>query len=433
MTLSRLARVPRPLRLFLGLAAGAILFATLSPSDVSERLPPWWCVACGERGGADFILNVILFMPLGAALRLAGARRRRAVAGGGVLSLCIELTQTMVPGRDTSLGDVIANTLGTFAGFQLADLTLAVARRPHPRPGTFAAPAAALLALAVVAVTGIALRPSYPPSTYYGQWTPDLDGGLEWYRGHVLRVRLGDTPVPSQRLEDQEQVHTLLRAGTPLDVTALAGPPPRRMAPLFSIYDDLEREILMLAPRGADLVIRFRTVSLDWGLDRPFLTLPGALAGVRAGDTLRVTLWRDHGRLCLALDGRRDCALAFTAGAGWSVLIFPGRFGAWVKVLLGAMWVGGILLPAGFLARSRNALAAVGAAALVGLAVVPGAVGLGPTPPAEWIGAAAGIALGVWARSAIPRIRFLQPPAPASRPTPQTSATSSPRQRSIRP
>ena len=427
MTLSRLARVPRPIRLLLGLALGAILFATLRPAVVDERLPPWWCVICGDRGGADFILNVILFTPLGFALRLAGARRRRAVAGGAVLSLCIELTQAMIPGRDTSLGDVLANTTGTLVGFLLAALVLAAARRP--RAGTVTAPAATLLALAVVALTGIALHPSFPPSTYYAQWTPDLDGDLEWYRGRVLRAQLGDTPVPSRRLDDQEAVHTLLQAGAPLDVTALAGPPPRRMAPLFSIYDDRQREILMIAPRDSALVLRFRTASLDWGLDRPFLTLPRALAGVRPGDTLRVTLWRDHGQLCLTLDGRRNCALHFTAGAGWSVLIFPEGFGAWVRALLGAMWVGGILLPAGFLARSRDAMTAVGAATLVGLAVVPGAVGLGPTPPLEWIGAAAGIALGAWARIAIPRIPFLQPAAP----TPQTSAASTPRQRSIRP
>jgi len=421
--LRRIAALPRPLRFALGLTVGAILYATLQPADVLERVPPWWCVACGDRGRADFILNVILFLPFGCAIGLTGARWRTALWSGFFLSTCIELTQAFVPGRDTSLGDVISNSSGTVLGFFIAGLIVAAARRHRP-PGLPTALATAL-ALVIIAGTGVALTPSYLHSIYYGQWTPDLDGGLEWYRGRVLDAGLGALALPSRQLDDQEQVRALLAHGAPLEVTALAGPPPTRLAPLFSIYDEQEREILLIAPRRHDLVIRFWTRSLTWGLDRPYLTLAGALDGVQPGDTLHLHLWREGGGLCVAVNGRRECGLGFTAGAGWSVLIYPESFGAWARALLDATWVWGILLPAGFFATSRPTLAGAAAAAFLGLALLPGAVGLHATPWWEWVGAAAGIATGWWGRGALARLP--RQPVP-----PQIVLTSSARHRSMR-
>jgi VanZ family protein len=400
--LRRIATLPRPLRFALGLAVGAILYATLQPAAAVERVVPWWCVACGDKGRADFVLNVILFIPLGSMLRLAGARRRTAALIGMFLSIAIELTQAFIPGRDTTLGDVISNTTGTLVGFAVAAIVLAQARRhtPPALPTAFFT----ALALGVIALTGVALQPAFPPSTYYGQWTANLDGGLEWYRGHVLRATLGTTPLPSRELDHQEQIRTLLSSGASLEVTALAGPPPSGMAPLFSIFDDGQREILMIAPQRKDLVIRFWTRSLGWGLDRPYATVAGALAGVRPGDTLHVRWWREAGRACVLVDRRRDCHLGFTAGAGWSVLIYPESFGRWVHILLNAMWVGGILLPVGFFATSRTTLLAASAAVALGLVVIPGAVGLSATLVWEWLGAALGIGVAVWGRRFLARI-----------------------------
>lgn len=424
MSLRRIAALPRPLRFALGLSVGAILYATLQPADVAERMIPWWCVACGDRGKADFILNVILFLPFGGAIGLTGARWRTALWSGCFLSTFIELTQAFVPGRDTTLGDVISNTSGAVLGFFIAGVILAAARRT----GSPALPTAltTALALAIVAGTGVALHPAYPHSIYYGQWTADLGGGLEWYRGHVLDATLGTMALPSRQLDDQAQVQALLARGAPLLVTALAGPPPNRMAPLFSIYDEQEREILLIAPRRHDLVIRYWTRSLTWGLDRPYLTLAGALAGVHPGDTLHLHLWREGGRSCVAVNGRQDCGLGFTAGAGWSVLIYPESFGTWLRALLDATWVWGILLPAGFFATSRPTLAGASAAVLLGLALLPGAVGLHATPVWEWAGAAAGIATGWWGRRVLARM-----PRQPARP-PQIVFTSSAKHRSTR-
>lgn len=71
----------------------------------------------------DFGLNIVAFMPLGAALWLDGRRRRlgwhawlRAVLLSGALSLLIEVLQQYLPDRNASNVDLLANTLGGALG-----------------------------------------------------------------------------------------------------------------------------------------------------------------------------------------------------------------------------------------------------------------------------------------------------------------------------
>jgi glycopeptide antibiotics resistance protein len=68
--------------------------------------------------------NVVLFAPLGAVLRVRGVGLRRTAVLGLVLSTAIELTQLGVPGRTTSVDDVLLNTLGIVAGSLLAARSL---------------------------------------------------------------------------------------------------------------------------------------------------------------------------------------------------------------------------------------------------------------------------------------------------------------------
>ena len=64
--------------------------------------------------------NVVLFAPLGAVLRARGAELGQATVRGLALSLAIELTQLGIPGRTTSVDDVLLNTLGVVVGYLLA-------------------------------------------------------------------------------------------------------------------------------------------------------------------------------------------------------------------------------------------------------------------------------------------------------------------------
>lgn len=112
---------------FLGLSLTAILFLTMMP------MPEWqWqpekrfdsCILCTRSAVPDFLENILLFLPLGAALAVRRYRLWSSVLFGGLLSLAIEIAQFVVPGRDPSLQDIICNTLGTFIGFRIAHPSL---------------------------------------------------------------------------------------------------------------------------------------------------------------------------------------------------------------------------------------------------------------------------------------------------------------------
>ena len=40
---------------------------------------PVYCIVCGDTGSVDFFLNILLFVPLGLGLALAGFSWRRAL------------------------------------------------------------------------------------------------------------------------------------------------------------------------------------------------------------------------------------------------------------------------------------------------------------------------------------------------------------------
>ena len=62
----------------------------------------------------------MLFAPLGAVLRARGVELGQATARGLALSFAIELAQLGIPGRTTSVDDVLLNTLGAVLGYLLA-------------------------------------------------------------------------------------------------------------------------------------------------------------------------------------------------------------------------------------------------------------------------------------------------------------------------
>jgi glycopeptide antibiotics resistance protein len=61
--------------------------------------------------------NILLFVPFGAALSLRGLSIGKTASYGFVLSAAVEGAQwLLVPGRTTSLDDVLLNTLGAVVG-----------------------------------------------------------------------------------------------------------------------------------------------------------------------------------------------------------------------------------------------------------------------------------------------------------------------------
>ncbi|HLB09638.1 MAG TPA: VanZ family protein, partial [Gemmatimonadaceae bacterium] len=135
--------------------AGFLFIAvlTLTPQYSGSKTPPSLCLLCGDQSILDAVLNIILFIPLGIGLRLAGMSRRRAFAIGLVTTITVETLQLVIPGRDTSLGDIFTNSFGGFLGILCADVWRVVVL-PSRRAATRLAIGWTVLWLLVLAMSG---------------------------------------------------------------------------------------------------------------------------------------------------------------------------------------------------------------------------------------------------------------------------------------
>lgn len=298
------------------------------------------CLICGSDGAADAILNALLFLPLGMALAAAGLRSRLVLLTLFVLSTAIEVAQLGIPGRYSNLGDVVFNTGGGFAGSVL--IAHATGLRAWSRRHRSAIAAATVaLPIAVAAASAWLLLPGLQRAKYYGQWTADLGDALGVYEGHVLSARIGAQAAPSRPLKDSPAARRSILAGDTITVIAVAGPPPPRLSPVFSIYDGERREVLLLGAVGSDIVLRIRRNAARLRFDQPDLRWRGALRGVGAGDTVRMSVWR-AGRwtFCLELKARVRCTRS-GAGRGWALLLAPGDAPAALTSAADIAWIGG--------------------------------------------------------------------------------------------
>lgn len=334
-------------------ASGLILLLTLWPTpQLSAREVGFLCLLCGPRDLADAILNLFLFLPLGAGLSLIHGPWF-ALGGSLAVSGVVELCQTAIPGRFSTVGDLLFNTLGGVAGALLLHhrhRILGAIGRPSRRTATLGI----VFPFMAFLTTALLSTPSYPDTIYYGQWTRDL-GSLQAYPGEVLSAFVGGVPLPDRRVHNQGPLMEALRSGGG-EISlrmVVAARPPFELTHVLAIYDHRRREILLVGVQGTDLVWRRRTFSESLRLDRPELKWAGALEA-EPGDTLSITL-RPTGRdLCADVNGRTRCGLAHGAEAGWRFLHrAPGshRLPTWV---LGALWLLTVTLPAGVTSRGYD-------------------------------------------------------------------------------
>jgi hypothetical protein len=389
--------------------AAALLAMSLVP--VSQGRPlPHTCIICGFMGTADFILNILVYVPLGAAVWVGWRRGGVAVAAGFGLSLFVELSQFLVPGRDPTLGDLLANTLGAAAGMALASGWRAWAA-PSRRAADGLALAAAALVLAVVAVTGVAMEPAIPRAPLRVEWAAKTEY-LARYPGRVLAATLGgialspsavgETEVAPAPALDAERIRRAFLEGGTIDVRAVAGPAPASLAPLVGVYYPApQSEVLLVGVERDQVVLRYRTRSIAMRLQQPSLRIPGALRGVAAGDTFSVRVRRVARGFEMSVRGREARRLGFTPGRGWRVLygvpFIPAK-------TMSTVWMAMLFLPLGLWLR-RTWIGAVALALVIaGLVLIPPAVHLLPLPWWEILGAAAGLASGAaTSRAVAPR------------------------------
>ena len=102
----------------------------------------------------------------------------------------------VVTGRDASLSDLLANSLGGIIGVELA-LRRQGLFRPRGQAAFALTVAAAALFGVVTSLTSLGLRPSSVPCSLWIQWTPDR-APLVPFTGQLLDFRLDSINLPRQ-------------------------------------------------------------------------------------------------------------------------------------------------------------------------------------------------------------------------------------------
>jgi hypothetical protein len=385
------------------LGALAIAIATLRPTpEMADRaaLLPLTCLVCGEVGGTDVVLNLLLFAPFAAGLALLGLRTRRVLVIAALVSLTIETLQfAWVPGRDASLSDLLTNSIGAAIVAWLVHRRSGFLR-PNPRRAGWLSLAGVLAWVSLEVAAAWSLQPSLPETSYWGQWAPDL-GFLDRFRGTVLGAAVAGDSLPPHRLTGSEVVRRqLLQSGGPVTARAITGDPPQNLAPIVSVFDGRSTEIFLLGQRRKEAVFRLRTRVADLRLRPPAIRIPNAVPAT-PGDSLVLSASYAAGRYSLRVEARGQTAertLAATPNWAWSYFMPFGDYALGEDARwLTALWVAGLLLPIGFWASRSgtcSVIVAVWAGIVLTLALVPRIFDLPSLHPSEYLAAAAGLILG---------------------------------------
>jgi len=242
-----------------------------------------------------------------------------------------------------------------------------------------------------------------PPTIWFGQIAA-ADVLLDYFQGQVSDARVNGRAIPSTRLSagDSGAIMDGFSAGR-VDVRARAvlGPPTHFPAPIVSIFDGRQNEIMVLGQDRTDLIFRVRLGTADHELHLPEIALNDELR--RPGDTVNVAggltggvLWVESQR---GGTMRRHSA-ALSPSWGW-MFVLPWHYamGSEGRFLTG-LWVGGLLLAIAFwLSRGTasgktTGLWLVAVAVALGLAVLPPIAGLPAVDWTEWLAAVIGVGAG---------------------------------------
>ncbi|MBY0399195.1 VanZ family protein [Myxococcota bacterium] len=404
----------------------ALAFGVLTPHPPPGPLDPDAVARPPDGLVADAIRNLVLLMPLGWLLAALGRGARFAALLGFLLSLTIESAQALLPGRYPSAVDVVTNSLSAAAG-----ALLYATRRSWLLPAPAEAARFALgcsVAATMGLVAGVQLLRLAPGEPGFAAgWRPEL-GQYELYSGAILGARIGDLALPIGPVVETEAFEDALAAGLPLVLEAELRPSDGATAPLFTVHDRDQDEVLLVAAQGADLLFEERTRALDLGLDQPAHRWANVLGPTpRTGrdaksppqtqspssssqnaptEVARIRIERSASSASLSLDGRPLGRRDWPPGRVWGLLI-PGRIvPAGLEALLDGLAIALLALPCAYYARRTASIALLFAGLLVALPLL-GPVSLPRAP--EWLGLVAGLALAGIARVVCPKIVVLTP------------------------
>lgn len=392
-----------------------ILGATLTPisgAAAGATITSFSCLVCGPRGGVDVVLNVILFIPFAFGLRLAGMPARRVVALAVLLTIFVEGMQLRIPGRDTSLSDLLTNTAGGVLGATLA----AHVRRlvlPQADAARKLAITWATVWLVILTATAWLLQPWAPDEPLRADWGTNVSD-YAVFGGQMLHAAAGGFPFEPGVVPDSVGLTERLATGdVDLSFEAIVGQRRPFWTLIVSILD--QRGVLgAIFESNDDIILQLPTNASRFALQRPALRLDAGRPAP-AGELERVQAGSRDQRLWLTSSfggEQRRWELGLSPSFGWSLLL-PFEYGYGPEVhFLTALWISGWLLPLGYWTghwRStrrprRRIFLVLGAIVIAGLAVIPWVTGFPPGHPSQWLAAAIGLAAG-WAAAS--RVTYL--------------------------
>lgn len=395
---------PRSVGLALIIAGAlAIGIATLTPAPEPADpliLPPFSCFICGDLGGTDIALNLMLFAPFAIGLALSGLRPWRVLLVASLLSLTIEALQIkVIPGRDASVSDLVTNSGGAFLAAWLVHWRVALLLPEMRRARWLTLVGLAAWSALQVSVAW-SLQPSLPRTDYWGQWAPDL-GFLDRFRGTVHGATVAGDSLPPHQLTDSDSLRRALLGGQAMvAATATTGEAPEDLAPIVSVFDRHYREIFLLGQRGDAAFFRFRTRVSLIKFRPPAISIAHAIP-VTAGEPVVLTAGYLKGRYSLRVEAEgKTTERTLDASPNWAWSYFlPWQnyaFGTDVRWLT-ALWAGGLLFPIGFWAgRSGSRAMAQAPWVVVGvtLYLVARLFSLPATHLSEWGASGLGLILG---------------------------------------
>jgi hypothetical protein len=353
----------------------AIAVATLTPRGGAPVGRPL-CILCGEVGGVDILLNLLLFVPLGVGLALAGIRKRNAFLAMGAGSLAIELLQFFeIPGRDATVRDVLMNSVGGALGY-MACARFDVLLLPRPSAARRLVLAWTVGWIVLQSVSAYAFVPALPTSQYYGQIARRLGKNLAAFPGKVLRATVDGNVIPNWELPDDRIRTLLLRPeGALVRVSVVPRGCASRLSGIVRIADARTREVLLLAQDRSDLVFGVRTGAHVLRLRPVRYRLRDAFSGgpgqcIERGDT--INLQARYTSRAVLLSARRTEIIESSVAQGWRLFqpfqTFAGP--GWAGSTITALWLVGLTVAAGYWLRFASRRQSIPSASVMAFLVL---------------------------------------------------------------
>ena len=345
------------------------------------------CVTCPPTWLADILSNIMLFLPLGAALVMAGVAPVRAIMLGAAASFVIELLQLagLPAGREPALADLVSNTIGAAIGVGCAryrsTLLTPIARTESMlRLGWVAACTSMMLGSALALSPATRLRTNGAVSTSALPFTP----GYGWSTTETSDAIINGVAVPHEG-NGPVIVAASRRDSVSASVRVRGRDGRAGVVPIVFVHDPAMTTIdpratvahLLLAQRGADASLSSDLRAGRWGLSTPSLLDRGAFAAGYAGVALRATVtsriwtlaWSDADTPQQA----QSVSLRLSPSIGWTLVQGVVSATAPIAPLLTALWLLAWFAPLGFWssAGSRDPLtSAVSRAVLAALLIL---------------------------------------------------------------